>query len=153
MRLWTHQYNRADDAELLHTNGALYQGSCRNCNPSISSAYMSTMLSSGVRLISKPSALQVPPWQMVSALLGGHALRTANWWADPDALPSTTASTPMGCWDPSLGKPGAVEIALSGQWGDQTLGLAGTSGYGSNLTTPRSVSQPLPTTATPSSAT
>jgi hypothetical protein len=94
---------------------------------------MSTMLSSGVRLISKPSALQVPPWQMVSALLGGHALCTANWWADPDALPSTTASTPMGCWDPSLGKPGAVEIVLTGQWGDQTLGLAGTSSYGSNF--------------------
>ena len=101
---------------------------------STSRAYTSTMLSSGVRLISKPSALEVPPWQMISALLGGHALRTANWWAEPDALPSTTASTPIGCWDPSLGKPGAVEIALTGKWGDQTLGLAGSStGMGSNF--------------------
>ena len=51
-------------------------------------------LSSGVRLISKPSALQVPPWQMVSAVLGasgapsGPPLRTANWWAAP-TIPST----------------------------------------------------------------
>ncbi len=41
-------------------------------------------LSSGVRLISKPSDLEVPPWQMVSALLGGHALRAATWWEDPE---------------------------------------------------------------------
>jgi hypothetical protein len=34
----------------------------------------------------------------------------------------------------SLGEPGAVEIALTGKWGDQTLGLAGRStGYGSDF--------------------
>ena len=67
-------------------------------------------LSSGVLLISKPSDLNVPPWQMVSALLGGEPLRAATWWANPE-IPTTTASTPVGCWDKSLGAPGAVEIA------------------------------------------
>ena len=38
-------------------------------------------LSSGVGLISKPSSLNVPPWQMVSSLLNGVPLRTATWWA------------------------------------------------------------------------
>ena len=81
-------------------------------------------LSSGVLLISKPSDLYVPPWQMVSALLGGEPLRAATWWANPE-IPSTTASTPVGCWDPSLGTPGAVEIATAGTWDGKTLGLEG----------------------------
>ncbi len=81
-------------------------------------------LSSGVILISKPSSLHVPPWQMVSALLGGEPLRTASWWATPK-IPTTTASTPVGCWDPSLGQPGAVEIATTGTWAGQPLGLEG----------------------------
>jgi len=37
-------------------------------------SYLATTLSSGVELISKSSKLQVPPWQMVSAVLGGGAL-------------------------------------------------------------------------------
>ena len=81
-------------------------------------------LSSGVVLISKPSGLQVPPWQMVSALLGGVPLRAATWWAKPE-IPTTTASTVIGCWDSSLGKPGAVEIATSGTWDGKTIGLDG----------------------------
>jgi hypothetical protein len=87
------------------------------------------MLSAGVRLISKPSALQVPPWQMVSAILGGHSLRAATWWTSP-SINSTSASTPIGCWDTSLGKPGAVEIATTGKWDEKTLGLEG--GLGSD---------------------
>lgn len=62
---------------------------------------------------------------MVSALLGGRALRAATWWEDPGEILSTTASTPVGCWDPSLGKPGAVEIATTGKWRGRTLGLTG----------------------------
>jgi hypothetical protein len=81
-------------------------------------------LSSGVVLISKPSALHVPPWQMVSALLDGVSLRTATWWARP-AIPSTTRETEIGCWDDSLGKPGAVEVATSGIWKKHKFGLAG----------------------------
>jgi hypothetical protein len=72
-------------------------------------------LSSGVLLISKPSDMNVPPWQMVSALLGGEPLRAATWWASPE-IPTTTAATPVRCWDKSLGAPGAVEIALTGTW-------------------------------------
>jgi hypothetical protein len=81
-------------------------------------------LSSGVVLISKPSDLHVPPWQMVSALLGGVPLRAATWWAKPE-IPSTTASTVVGCWDSSLTKPGAVEIATSGTWAGKSIGLDG----------------------------
>jgi hypothetical protein len=81
-------------------------------------------LSSDVVLISKPSSLHVPPWQMVSAILSGNSLRTATWWTDPE-INSTTDSTTVGCWDSSLGKPGAVEIATTGRWRSQTLGLTG----------------------------
>lgn len=35
-------------------------------------AYFDATLSSGVRLIAKPSALHVPPWQFVSSVLGGE---------------------------------------------------------------------------------
>ena len=81
-------------------------------------------LSGGVQFISKPSNLNVPPWQLVSALLDGEPLRVASWWTAPE-IPTTTAMTPIGCWDPSLGKPGGVEIAISGTWQGKTLGLEG----------------------------
>jgi Deoxyribonuclease II len=81
-------------------------------------------LSSGVVLISKPSGLHVPPWQMVSALLAGEPLRAATWWHAPE-IPTTAATTKVGCWDPSLGKPGAVEIATQGTWAGKTIGLTG----------------------------
>jgi hypothetical protein len=85
-------------------------------------------LSSGVVLISKPSNLNVPPWQMVSAMLGAEPLRAATWWTTPK-IPTTTAKTPIPkCWDPSLGKPGPVEIALTGRWKDQTAGQSLTLG-------------------------
>ena len=81
-------------------------------------------LSSQVQLLSKPSRLHVPPWQMVSSLLDGEPLRVASWWARPE-IPSTTAATTIGCWDSSLMKPGAVEIATSGTWQDKVIGLEG----------------------------
>ncbi len=86
-------------------------------------------LSSGVELISKPSGLHVPPWQMVSALLGGVPLRAATWWTRP-AIDTTTATTSVACWSPSLGKPGPVEIATTGHWSGKEIGLEG--GLGSN---------------------
>ena len=82
-----------------------------------------TPLSTGVQLISKPSRLQVPPWQMVSALLGSEPLRVATWWARPE-IPSTASGVP-GCWDSSLAKPGDVEIATSGTWDGASIGLEG----------------------------
>jgi len=85
-------------------------------------------LSTGVELISKPSALHVPPWQMISAELGGVALRTATWWASPK-IPSTTASTQISCWTDKLAKPGPVEIATTGQWNGKTFGLKGGSNH------------------------
>jgi hypothetical protein len=85
---------------------------------------MKVRLSSGVLLISKPSDLNVPPWQMVSALLGGDPLRVATWWAQPE-IPTTSATTPVACWDPALGKPGGVEIATTGTWQGKTLGFDG----------------------------
>lgn len=80
-------------------------------------------LSSGVRLISKASDLWVPPWQLVSARLGGVPLRTATWWASPQ-IPSTTARTRIACWRPSLGTPGPVEVATSGAWSGRSIGLS-----------------------------
>jgi len=91
---------------------------------STSSTPTKDKLSSGVVLISKPSDLNVPPWQMVSALLGGEPLRAATWWAKPE-IPTTTGTTPVGCWAPSLGKPGPVEIATTGTWAGKTIGLEG----------------------------
>jgi hypothetical protein len=87
-------------------------------------------LSSGVELISKPSHLNVPPWQMVSAILGGQPLRAATWWANPK-ISSTTSTTPLVCWSTSLGTSGAVEIATTGHWGTKEFGLTG--GLGPNF--------------------
>jgi hypothetical protein len=81
-------------------------------------------LASGVLVISKPSALNVPPWQMVSALLYAEPLRVASWWAAPE-IPTTSAATPVACWNQSLGKPGAVEIATTGAWQGTALGFEG----------------------------
>jgi hypothetical protein len=93
-------------------------------NASRSKTATKAMLSSGVLLISKPSDLHVPPWQMVSAMLGGEPLRAATWWANPE-IPTTTATTPVGCWDPGLGQAGAVQIATTGTWEGKTLGFRG----------------------------
>jgi hypothetical protein len=81
-------------------------------------------LSSGVVLISKASGLHVPPWQMVSAQLGGEPLRVVSWFATPE-IASTTASSTVGCWDSTLAKPGAVEIATTGTWEGKQLGFMG----------------------------
>lgn len=88
-------------------------------------------LSTGVVLISKPSSLNVPPWHMVSALLGGEALRAATWWHDP-VIPSTLAGKLPACWDKSLDKPGGVEIATTGTWEGNSIGLQGIGGPSGN---------------------
>ena len=81
-------------------------------------------LSTNVRLISKPSALHVPPWQLVSALLGSVPLRVASWWTRP-AINSTPAGASIDCWSDALPKPGAVQIATSGSWDGTAFGLKG----------------------------
>jgi hypothetical protein len=89
---------------------------------------LTVTLSSGVGFISKPSGLQVPPWQMVSSILNGTPLRVASFWANPK-IPSTTASTSIACWSDSLkSKPGAVEIATSGTWSQTSFDLTGEPG-------------------------
>ncbi len=92
---------------------------------------MKAKLSSGVTLISKPSRLPVPPWQMVSAMLDGVPLRVASWWAHPEIY-STTPSTPCTCWNEELGKPGAIQIATSGNWEGKKIGLTGGEGLDHN---------------------
>jgi hypothetical protein len=94
---------------------------------SSSKTYTEEKLSTGVELISKPSHLNVPPWQMVSAILDGVSLRAATWWAKPKIY-STTSSTEIACWNSALSQPGAVEIATSGQWNGTSFGLTGGSG-------------------------
>ena len=87
-------------------------------------------LSTGVRLISKPSNLVVPPWQMVSALLkpatatAGPALKAATWWTDPEIPPTDKAEKPE-CWDDALATPGPVAIATTGTWDGKKIGLNG----------------------------
>jgi hypothetical protein len=98
---------------------------------SASTTVSTAVLSSGIELISKPSDLHVPPWQMVSATLDGVDLRTATWWANPK-IPTTTRSTTIACWDSSLGTPGAVEIATTGQFGGKALGLQGVASSSGN---------------------
>ncbi|MEJ7687619.1 MAG: deoxyribonuclease II family protein [Variovorax sp.] len=95
-----------------------------------STVVLKVRLSTGVALISKPSALHVPPWQMVSSLLGGVALRSATWWTTPK-IDTTQADTPIACWDESLQPSGPVEIATTGQWMGSSFGLRG--GPGSNF--------------------
>jgi deoxyribonuclease II len=90
-----------------------------------STKFIKSELSTGVTLISKPSALNVPPWQMVSALLESEGERSATWWASPQIY-STTKTTKIRCWDDDdLGKPGPVGIATTGQWDGVELGLKG----------------------------
>lgn len=89
-----------------------------------STSIQDVALSTGVRLISKPSALHVPPWQMVSSLLGGESLRTATWWAAP-RIPTTELGRQILCWRSDLPAPGRVEVALDGRWNDKKISLKG----------------------------
>jgi hypothetical protein len=91
--------------------------------------FTKTQLSTpGVTLISKPANLHVPPWQMISAVLGGQSLRVASWW-NRNRIPTTTSATAIECWDEALlgktSKLGLVEIAESGQWKKTEIGLKG----------------------------
>jgi len=86
------------------------------------------MLSTGVRLLSKPSLLHVPPWQFVSATLGSLPLRTATWWASP-RLPTTEQGRLIICWRSDLAAPGRVEVALRGQWLGRSIGLGGAQNH------------------------
>lgn len=83
-----------------------------------------SILSTGVRLISKPSRLHVPPWQFLSARLGGIGLRTATWWLPP-RIPTTNAGQEIICWRSDLGTPGRVEVALDGSWAGKKISLKG----------------------------
>jgi hypothetical protein len=90
-----------------------------------------TPLSTGVQIISKPSNLQVPPWQMISAKLSGLPLRVASWW-QPPAIYSSAAGAVPGCWASGLGAPGAVAIATTGTWNGISIGLEGGDGTNFN---------------------
>lgn len=96
-----------------------------------STEYTHETLSTGVQLITKPSKLNVPPWQMVSSLLGGPDLRVATWWATPK-IPSTTDDDAVGCWSDELAKPGGVVNAEAGSWDGVEFGLKGGGGKNFN---------------------
>jgi hypothetical protein len=82
-----------------------------------------------VTLIAKPSNLQVPPWQLVSALLDSASERTATWWTRPK-IPSTTKSTRIRCWSPKIDDPsGPVAIALTGDWKGNEIKLYAPSNH------------------------
>ena len=117
------------DSMLAHLGGPadIQAAANRLGKRSGSKAVFKTSLSTGVGVLSKPSALHVPPWQLVSAELGQVSLRVASWWTNP-AIDSTSASTAIDCWDVNLPKPGAVQIATSGSWGGKAFGLKGGAG-------------------------
>jgi Deoxyribonuclease II len=98
-----------------------------------STAVKDHKLSSGVRLISKPAKLVAPPWQVVSAVLGGVPLRVASWW-ERNKIRSTTNATPVGCLDGQglAHKPGDVLIVEEGSWDGKTIGLVGGNGKDRN---------------------
>jgi hypothetical protein len=104
----------SDIQELVNTLGRQSQ----------STTAITFTLSTGVQIISKPSSLHVPPWQMVSALLGAVPLRVATWWSS-SKINSTVTTTSIGCWDQSPGTAGPVEIATTGQWNGKSFGLTG----------------------------
>lgn len=88
-------------------------------------------LSSGVTMVSKPSRLHVPPWQMLSSVLGGVPLRAATWWASPK-IGATNSTSNITCWDGKLKPPGPVEIALTGKWDGHVFSLEGGPGTDRN---------------------
>ena len=98
---------------------------------SASTTLVEATLSSGVKIISKPTRMAVPPWQMVSARLNQLDLRVASWWEHP-AIFSTHSGEIPGCWAEGLGTPGIVEIATKGIWNGTVIGLEGGIG-GSNF--------------------
>jgi hypothetical protein len=118
-----------DDQELVNSGGPkdIMQRVSALGKRSESTTVTLGHLSNGIQVISKPSKLHVPPWQLVSSLLDGTALRTATWWASPRIYTSTGASK-IGCWSPNLHKPARVEIATTGQFDGKELGLQGGSG-------------------------
>ncbi len=91
---------------------------------SYSTTVMKEQLSTGVVLVSKPSKLPLPPWQLVSSVLAGEDSRTATWWHTP-LIYSTTENTRIRCWDDAFAKPGPVDIATSGEWHGVEFGLKG----------------------------
>jgi len=79
-------------------------------------------LSTGAILITKPPYLFAPPWQLVSAELGSASQRAATWWTKP-WIYSTSKSSAVKCWPKGKDKPGAVKIALTGEWADAPIKL------------------------------
>jgi hypothetical protein len=89
-----------------------------------STAVVKETLSSGVQIISKPARLLVPPWQMVSAVLGKVPLKVATWYS-VSKIPDTDGTTVPDCWDSALGEPGAVTNVETGHWNNTSFGLFG----------------------------
>lgn len=94
-------------------------------SPNTKPSFTDDTLSVGVRVIAKAGGLGVPPWQMVSAVLGKTPLRVASFW-NGTLINTTTDKTLVSCWSGALGPPGAVEIATTGTWEGTPIGLAGT---------------------------
>jgi hypothetical protein len=100
--------------------------------PNPSKDVTDVVLSTGVRLISKPPALAVPPWHLVSAVLtpagaaNGPNLRTATW--TPSTMEETTKPVDPGCWGFRL-HPGAIGIAREGSFHHVPFKLGSSSNH------------------------
>jgi hypothetical protein len=104
-------------------------------HPSTATAPFDVTLSSGVRLIAKPSDFNAPPWQFVSWRLGAADLRVAT-WNNPPTIPSTYDEKKVGCWPAAYRSAGQVphigrvESATTGRWGPTTLHLRSSQNHG-----------------------
>lgn len=87
-------------------------------------ALLSAKLSTGVQIIAKPPRLHVPPWQMVSATLGGTPLTVATWLIGNGKIDDYDGGRPK-CWNASLGASGAVTNSDTGTWLKRIFGLTG----------------------------
>ena len=83
-------------------------------------------LSTGIELISKPSAMHASPWHLVSSVLGSVDLVVATWWKRTD-IPDTVAHQTIDCWPTGGGwkPPGAVVNAPTGHWETTPFSLLG----------------------------
>lgn len=121
------------DAQIVRSGGPpeIISAVAQLGSPNSDATVTNVQLSSGVHLIAKAGGLLAPPWQLVSALLGGVPLRVASFWSGTKIY-STSAKTKASCLPKDFGTSGPIQIALTGMWNGTPIGLSGSSQKGSN---------------------
>jgi hypothetical protein len=130
-----HDRNAPDRVQVVNNGGPTEISDTVDQLGSVSddAIFTDEMLSSGVRLVSKSANLNVPPWHMVSAILGGVGLKVATFYGGGSLgaagkIPDTNGETP-DCWDQRLGSPGAVKNIQRGNWDQTPFGMVAGSNH------------------------